>query len=102
MGASRSRPGSTGPPGARRWEAERLDPYAFFGGLERTAVGEAIRQSVWLFPAIEAAHLLALALLGGAVLMLDLRLLGAGLASLSPAALEKQTRPWLIGAICGM
>ncbi len=34
--------------------------------------------------------------------MLDLRLLGAGLASLSPAALEKQTRPWLIGAICGM
>jgi hypothetical protein len=41
-------------------------------------------------------------MLGGAVLMLDLRLLGAGLASLSPAALEKQTRPWLIGAICAM
>jgi hypothetical protein len=57
---------------------------------------------VWLFPAIEAVHLLALAMLGGAVLMLDLRLLGAGLAAQAPAAIEKQTRPWLIGAICAL
>ena len=39
-------------------------------------------------------------MLGGAVLMLDLRLLGAGLAAQAPAAIEKQTRPWLISAIC--
>lgn len=45
-------------------------------------------------------HLLALAMLGGAVLMLDLRLLGAGLAAQAPAAIERQTRPWLISAIC--
>jgi hypothetical protein len=53
-----------------------------------------------LFPAIEAVHLIALAMLGGAVLMLDLRLLGAGLAAQAPAAIEKHTRPWLISAIC--
>ena len=47
-------------------------------------------------------HLLALAILGGAVLMLDLRLLGGGLLAQSPAAMERQTRPWLIGAICGL
>ena len=41
-------------------------------------------------------------MLGGAVLMLDLRLLGAGLAAQAPAAIEKQTRPWLIGAICAL
>ena len=70
--------------------------------LERTAIGDGIRQSVWLFPAIEAVHLLALAMLGGAVLMLDLRLLGAGLAAEAPAAIEKQTRPWMISAICGL
>ena len=40
-----------------------------------------------------------MAMLGGAVLMLDLRLLGAGLIAQSTATLERQTRPWLIGAI---
>ena len=79
-----------------------MNLYALFETLERSAIGEGIRQSSWLFPVVEAAHLLALALLGGAVLMLDLRLLGAGLASQSPATLEKQVRPWLIGAICAM
>lgn len=57
----------------------------------QTAPGAAIRDSIWLFPAIEALHLLALALLGGAVLMLDLRLLGAGVASLPLPILERQT-----------
>lgn len=79
-----------------------MNLYAVFERLERTAIGEGIRQSVWLFPAIEAVHLLALAMLGGAVLMLDLRLLGTGLAAEAPAAIEKQTRPWMIGAICGL
>jgi hypothetical protein len=76
--------------------------YAVFERLERTAVGEGIRQSAWLFPAIEAVHLLGLALLGGAVLMLDLRLLGAGLVTQSPAALERQTRPWFYTALAVM
>lgn len=76
-----------------------MDIYALVEGLERSAIGDGIKQSIWLFPAIEAVHLLALAMLGGAVLMLDLRLLGAGLASQAPSALERQTRPWLIGAI---
>lgn len=76
--------------------------HALFENLERSAVGEAIRQSAWLFPAIQSVHLLALALLGGAVLMLDLRLLGAGLASQTPRVLERETRPWLIGAILAL
>ncbi len=79
-----------------------MDLFALFEACERTWLGEAIRQSVWLFPAIEAVHLLALALLGGAVLMLDLRLLGWGLTSPTPAQLERQTRPWLIAAVLGL
>ena len=78
------------------------DIHTLFERLEQSAIGEAVRQSVWLFPAIEAVHLLALALLGGSVLMLDLRLLGAGLASQSLSTLERQTRPWLIGAVVAM
>ena len=97
---NRSQHGSTGSPSALQAGAEPLDLYAFVESLERTAIGEGIKQSVWLFPAIEAVHLLALAMLGGAVLMLDLRLLGAGLVARAPAVIERQTRPWLIGAIC--
>jgi hypothetical protein len=79
-----------------------VDLYALFESFEQTLIGDGIRQSVWIFPAIEAVHLLALALLGGAVLMLDLRLLGMGLATQPPSAIERQTRPWLIGAVSVM
>ena len=72
--------------------------YPLFEALEATAIGSTIKESIWLFPAIEAIHLLALALLGGAVLMLDLRLLGLGLTSQSVTIVERAARPWLIGA----
>ena len=44
--------------------------------LEQTAVGASIRESVWLFPAIETVHLLGMALLVASVGAFDLRLLG--------------------------
>src|SRR5262249_48844264 len=56
----------------------------------------------WLFPAIEAVHLIALAFLGGALLMLDLRLLGAGLRAKPVSYVEHNARPWLIGALITM
>ena len=51
-----------------------LLPSSSGGG--RRGPGEFIRTSLWLFPAIECVHLLGLVLLGGAVLVVDLRLLG--------------------------
>ena len=44
--------------------------------LDQTAVGSTIRQSLWLFPAIETVHLLGMAALVGTITLLDLRLLG--------------------------
>ena len=44
--------------------------------LDQTSVGTAIRQSLWLFPAIETVHLLGMAALVGTISVLDLRLLG--------------------------
>ena len=76
--------------------------YHQFEALEATPVGDGIKNSVWLFPAIEAVHLLALALLGGAILMLDLRLLGLGLSGQPASSVERDTRPWLIGALVVM
>jgi hypothetical protein len=76
--------------------------FEVFDWLELTAIGEAIRGSIWLFPAIEAVHLLALAMIGGAVLVVDLRLLGAGLRDQPLSRVAKLAHPWLIGSLAGM
>lgn len=44
--------------------------------LEATALATALRDSVWVYPLINAAHILGVALLVGAIVPLDLRLLG--------------------------
>ena len=73
--------------------------FEVFDALEQTAIGAMIRDSSWLFPVIEVVHLLGLSLLGGAVLLVDLRLLGLGLRDRSAAFLVAQSRPWLITAL---
>ena len=55
-------------------ESERL--FNLFDQLEQSFIGEAIRNSIWMFPVIEAFHLIGLAILGGSILVGDLRLLG--------------------------
>lgn len=51
-----------------------------FRWVEHTRLSIAIRGSTWGFAIIEMVHLLALALLGGAILVLGLRMLGVVLA----------------------
>ena len=60
-------------------ESERL--FNFFDQLEQSFIGEAIRNSIWMFPVLEAFHLIGLAILGGSILVGDLRLLGLLLSS---------------------
>ena len=71
----------------------------FFEWCETLRLGRIVVGSLWLFPVIEAVHLLALSMLGGAILIVDLRLLGTGLKHRSPAELWRESRPYLIGAI---
>jgi hypothetical protein len=74
----------------------------FFQWCYFTPVGEGIRNSTWLFPMIEAVHLLALGLTAGSVLIVDLRLLGAGLVKQPVAQLWSGARPWLLGGVTVM
>ena len=74
----------------------------FFEWCESLWLGQFIVNSNWLFPVIEAVHLLALSLLGGAVRVVDLRLMGLGLRSRSASELWRAGRPWMIGAITAM
>ena len=74
----------------------------YFKWIEAGPVGEAIRNSLWLFPFVEAFHLLALAVIGGAVLLVDFRLLGLGLKRHPIADLARDAQPWLIGSLLFM
>src|SRR5262245_14299186 len=56
----------------------------------------AMRSSPWLFPVIACIHLLGLALVGGAVLVGDLRLLGFGLSRQPVALVVRDAERWLI------
>lgn len=44
--------------------------------LEGSALGEGLRESLYAYPLVNAAHIMALAALFGSILALDLRLLG--------------------------
>ena len=66
--------------------------------LERSPLGAAMRESVWLFPAVETLHIFGFAVLVGAIVAFDLRLLG-----LSPGAsverLERHLVPFAAASL---
>jgi uncharacterized membrane protein YhdT len=74
----------------------------YFQAIENGPIGAAIRDSTWLFPFVEAFHLVALAVIGGAVLLVDLRLLGLGLKRQPVAVLARDAQPFLIGSLLFM
>ena len=74
----------------------------FFQWCEGSLAGATIRGSLWLFPVIESFHLLALALIGGAILLVDLRLLGLGLRGQPVAQLARGVERWLAGGLAVM
>jgi len=73
-----------------------------FEALEASAIGEAVRNSLWLFPVVEAFHLLGLAVIGGAILVVDFRLLGLGLRTQPVSKLARDVQPWVIGSLIVM
>ena len=48
--------------------------------VESSALAVALRESAWLYPAVETLHILGVALVVGAAIAFDLRLLGLGRA----------------------
>jgi hypothetical protein len=64
--------------------------------------GHGIRNSVWLFPFVEVFHLIGLGVLGGTILVLNLRLLGIGFRSERMSDLANEVRPWTIGSLMVM
>lgn len=67
------------------------------GAIEASALGVAMRQSLWLYPMVEIVHLAGLALLFGSIAVLDLRLLGLSRA-IPVRRLAAHVLPWTAGA----
>jgi hypothetical protein len=51
---------------------------SFFQWLESTWIADAVRTYGWIYPALESAHYIGIACLVGAIMLIDLRLLGLG------------------------
>ena len=63
-------------------------------GLEATPWGTAVRENTWLFPTIESVHVLALVLVVGSIMVVDLRLLNLASRQRSVRELTADVLPW--------
>ena len=68
-------------------------PIWFFHWCEGTWLGSIIQQSKWSFALIETVHIIALAVLLGSFLIVDLRLFGLGMQQLTVAEVAAQFAP---------
>jgi len=57
-----------------------------------------IRDSRYGMPAVQSVHLVGITVLLAAILVLDLRLAGIGMTEWSLLWLERQLKPWALGA----
>jgi hypothetical protein len=62
-------------------------------GIEASALGQAMRQWLWLYPSVEIVHIVGIALLFGSIAVMDLRLLGFG-KGISARGLAWHVLPW--------
>src|SRR6516164_9857110 len=73
---------------------EMPDLLALCKWLEQTWIAASVRESVWLFPAIETVHLLGMAALVGTITVFDLRLLGWIMRRERGSELARRLLPW--------
>ncbi|MBZ5636743.1 MAG: hypothetical protein LAO55_26760 [Acidobacteriia bacterium] len=73
------------------WESLR----PFFEWSDNLWVGQAISSTTWAFPLVETIHILALTIMYGAMIVLDLRLLGLAMRKQSTALLARNLDPYM-------
>jgi hypothetical protein len=74
----------------------------FFETMGMWPISQAIGASIWIFPLVQAVHLVFLALFAGSMLIVDLRLLGLGMTGSTVSQVAKDARPWMILGFLGM
>ncbi len=74
----------------------------YFEWINNMAASRAINESLWVYAVTQALHLLFLAMLAGAVLVVDFRLLGRGFTQQPLARVARDARPWLVWSLVGL
>ena len=76
----------------------------FFEWMNALSVSQFIGASIWIYPLVQAIHLVFLALFAGGIIIVDLRMLGVGMRAQPVSQVARDARPWmligLIGLIC--
>jgi hypothetical protein len=68
----------------------------FAGWAAASTIGAGISGSSWMFAVVESFHLAGLAVLGGAVIVVDLSLIGLALGDESLPTISRDAEPWLL------
>jgi len=66
--------------------------------IEALAIAKAMREWLWLYPAVEIVHIVGFTILVGSVAMFDLRVLGLS-KQISVRALARHLLPWSVAAL---
>ena len=74
----------------------------FFEAMGQWPISQAIGSSIWIYPLIQAIHLVFLAFFAGSMMIVDLRLLGYGMRSKPVAQVARDAWPWMIGGFLGL
>ena len=77
---------------------QHADGATTLGWVEQTALATAMRQELWLYPAVEILHIWGFIVLVGSIAMFDLRLLGLS-RQISVRLLSRHLLPWTLGAL---
>src|ERR671918_193275 len=72
-------------------------PGGALGALEGSGLGQAMREWLWLYPAVEIVHIVGIALLFGSIAVLDFRLLGFS-RTIPVRRLAWHVLPWTAGS----
>jgi len=70
--------------------------------IQDSAIGTSIRESIWTFPAIETVHVIGCGISVGILVMLDLRLVGAGVRHATPSQIMTQLKKWYLTGFAAM
>jgi hypothetical protein len=76
-----------------------MSPLQWFIALAHSPLGHLMQTSKWGFALVETVHLIALAVLGGSVLLVDLRLLGIALKRESAPDISRDLSRLLLASL---
>lgn len=68
----------------------------FFQWMQATPISAYFLDNTWATPIVQLIHLVALAVFAGAILVVDMRLLGWGLTKTPLESVARDAQPWLV------